>query len=416
MNKPYFLLVAIFLSLFFISCDNDDNGDTGDPEIPSGDVAKYVIAATPTASEGVADYLLTVDDLTGGVISTQGNGVEQDGTYRYYVTSNNKFYSLLYGQGNPGAVTTYVLDADGELEKISDFQSETVQAFAPIGDEILLAKISRNIDEPFASWYRLSTESNQFVGEGQINTEVLANNGEVAFFTWITEVDGKAYMPYMSVKACCNDRFGTSYPDSGWIAVFDYPSMEFEKVITDDRISGIGRYFTNGLSVDEKGDVYAVSSAVSSNNGELTASNPGAIVRINSGEDEFDPNYFFDLEQASGGYYPTFHVYAGQGKFVLNMEAVADRGTYSTGKKYAIADVYNKTFTWVTGLPDADDIVLVTSRNNFASADGKTVAVGITTQTSSYVYNIDIATATATQGLEVQGGKITAIHELSYTE
>ena len=83
--------------------------------------SKYVITATPVGTQGVADYLLLADDLENGKITTQGNGIEQDGSYRYYVTHKNRFFSLLYGQGNPGAVTTYRLDTLGKLVKVSDF-------------------------------------------------------------------------------------------------------------------------------------------------------------------------------------------------------------------------------------------------------------------------------------------------------
>lgn len=203
------------------------------------------------ASDGVADYLLTAESLTEGTVSTLGNGVEQDGTYRYYVTHNNKFFSMLYGQGNPGAVTTYELDANGSLVKKSDFQSETVQAFGPMDDDIVMVKISRG-DEPMASWYRLDTEQLQIVDDGQWNQEEIANNGERAFFSWVSQVGDKLFAPYFSIKACCNDTFGTSYPDSAYIAVFDYPSMELNTVIKDNRTSFIGRYFLSGLEVDEK--------------------------------------------------------------------------------------------------------------------------------------------------------------------
>ncbi|WP_449440634.1 DUF4374 domain-containing protein [Pedobacter steynii] len=67
-----------------------------------------MLLLTPVASTGVGPItFVTSSSLDTGKVSILGNGVEQDGTYRYYVTSNNKFFSMLYGQGNPGAVTTY---------------------------------------------------------------------------------------------------------------------------------------------------------------------------------------------------------------------------------------------------------------------------------------------------------------------
>lgn len=414
-QSTYLGLLALFI--LSLGCDKDDHPITEnpDPEQPTA-VSKYIISANPVASEGVADYLLTAEDLSEGTVTTEGNGVEQDGTYRYYVTHNNKFFSLLYGQGNPGAVTTYQLDSKGELEKISDFQSETVQAFAPVNDDLLLTKISRSDEAPYAYWYRLDTETNQFVDEGQINTKELAGNGELAFFSWITQVEDKVFLPYMSVKACCNDVFGTSHPDSAWIAVYDYPEMKLDKVITDDRTSFIGRYFNSGLTVDEKGDIYAISSGVAMNNGSPSTTKPSAVTRIKKGTTEFDPDYYFDIEAATEGYYITTNTYAGNGQFLVYMQPVAEKGPYATGKSYAILDVYEKTITWVSGLPDAKSIVSNTLRSNYVSDDGRTVYIGITTEAGSFVYSVDVDSATATRGLEVKGGVITAINKLESTE
>lgn len=406
------LLVLLAFSLFATSCSDDDTAnDDGDGE---GEVseAKYVIAATPVASEGVADYLLTSGSLAEGTISTTGNGVEQDGTYRYYVTSNNKFFSLLYGQGNPGAVTTYQLDEAGDLSMLSNFQSETVQAFAPVNNDILMMKISRSSDSPITSWYRLDTETSQFVDNGQIDTAELAPEGEQAFFSWITQVGNKVYAPFFTIKACCNDGFGTEYPDQAWVAVYSYPEMELETIIEDDRTSFIGRYFTNGLSVDEDGDAYAFSSGVAATNGEFTSTKPSAVTRINSGTTEFDDSYYFNLEEASGGAYATNHIYVGDGNFVVMM-AEEKVSAYAAGKTLAVINVYDQTFEWIEGMPAPEVITNITT-NNYV--ENGIVHVGVTTEESSYVYNIDIETATATQGLQVEGGNITAISKLDATE
>ncbi|MDD7888126.1 DUF4374 domain-containing protein [Flavivirga sp. 57AJ16] len=414
-NRHLYLSFLAGVTLF-ASCSNDDSPPKEEQEEPQSE-SKYIVTATPTASEGVADYILTTDDLSQGTISTIGNGIEQDGTYRYYVTSNNKFFSMLYGQGNPGAVTTYQLNENGALNKLSDFQSETVQAFAPVDNDILLIKISRNSDEPIAYWYRLDTNTSQFVDEGQINTQELANkeNGELAFFSWITQVENKVYLPYFTIKGISSDRFGTAYPDEANIAVYSYPEMELEKVIHDDRTSFIGRYFINGLTLDEKGDAYAFSSSVATNNGEVTSTKPSAITRIKNGTTEFDNTFLYNIEEASGGKYATTHIYLGNGKFLVYLIDVADKDERSyntTGKEFAIIDVYTESFTMVTGTPAKENIVSVTARSNYVSEDGSTAYIGITTETGSFIYNIDVSTATATQGLEVEGGKITAISKL----
>ena len=399
----WFLVLG--MGMFLGACSDDKTVDPEtDPETPV--TSRYVVASSPIGSSGVADYLLTTSDLSQGTISTVGKGIEQDGSYRYYLTHKGKFFSLLYGQGNPGAVTTYTMNDKGELEKTSDFQSETVQVFAPAGDDILTIKVPRSGNES-ASWFRINADQSKIVAEGQVNIVKLAGNGERAHFTWATQVGDKIFAPYMSIKGAAPDVFGTAYPDSSWIAVFAYPSMQLEKVIKDNRTSFFGSYFNNGLTVDENGDTYAFSPAVASNSGKQTSTKPSAFVRIKKGTTEFDQSYYFNVQEKAGGKKVIGQTYLGNGKSLLYM--LTDPNDQYSAKRLAISDLYNKTFTWVTGAPESIASGSASYNNNTISADGKTVFVGINTDAGSWVYNIDIATATAKQGLKVEGGAITAI-------
>src|SRR5690606_265865 len=254
--KTKSLFAVIATAILLGSCS--DNDPVVEPEPGNGnETGKYIVAVTPIASSGVADYLVTSNSLDEGSVSILGNGVEQDGTYRYYLTTSNKFFSFLYGQGNPGAVTAYNL-TEGKLKKLTNFQTETVQAFAPVNDDVLMMKISRNIASPTNYWYRVNTESLSIVGEGQMNSLDLANNGELGFFSWLTQVGNKVYAPFFCIK---DNSFTTEYPNKAWVAVFSYPDMKLEKVFTDERTSYIGQYFINGLGKVENGDIYAFSAA-----------------------------------------------------------------------------------------------------------------------------------------------------------
>lgn len=397
--------IALAFAAVLTSCSKKDNTDE------KKNPGNYILAVTPVASTAVADYLLTANSLETGSITTVGNGVEQDGTYRYYVTANNKFFSMLYGQGNPGAVTTYSIQ-NGKLSKVSNFQTETVQAFAPVNDDILLIKIPRNIATPLANWYSVNTNSLLIAREGTINVQAPSNNGESAHFSWIKQVGNKVYAPYFSIKACCGESFGTAFPNNAWIAVYSYPQMQLEKVITDDRTSFIGRYFTDGLSVVENGDVYAFSSSVATTGGVLSSTKPSAITKIKSGTTEFDKTYFYDFEAISGGYVITDWIYVGDNNFVVNAALKAEKGPYVVGKNIGIVNVVNKTFKLVTGMPKLEDIAGLTT-SNYTPKDGKTAFIGVNLVSGlSYVYKIDAATQAASQGLKVEGGKITSIQHL----
>lgn len=397
-------LPILFAAAVFASCSKKK-----DEEVTPDNPGNYIVTVTPAASTGVADYILTAGSLETGSITTAGNGIEQDGTYRYYVTTNGKFFSMLYGQGNPGAVTAYNMD-NGKLNKLTNFQTETVQAFAPVNDDILLFKISRAPATPVSSWYKVNTNSLLITSEGKTNTLELTGNQELAHFSWLKQVGNKVFAPYFCIR---NNSFRTLYPDSAWIAVFNYSDMKLEKIIRDNRTSFIGRYFTDGLALTENNDVYGFSSSVAvDTSGVLASKNPSAIVKINAGTTEFDQSYFFNFETASGGMNITDWLYLGNNTFMVGATTKAQKGAYTKGLNIGIVNVVDKTFKPVTGLPATADIKSVTT-NNYTPKDGNTGYLGVNLKDgTSYIYKIDASKLTATQGLKVEGGTITAVQYL----
>lgn len=398
------MMTAFVAAAILASCSKSDNDNTPTPDNPGN----YILTVTPAASQSVADYLLTAGSLESGKISTAGNGIEQDGTYRYYVTHNNKFFSMLYGQGNPGAVTAYDIQG-GKLNKLTNFQTETVQAFEPVNDDLLLFKISRNQTSPLSSWYKVNTNSLLITAEGTTNTLQLTGNGELAHFSWLKQVGDKVYAPYFTIK----DRtFATAYPDSAWIAVFNYADMSVEKIIKSDRSSFIGRYFRDGLALTETGDLYGFSSSVASDGEAINSTKPSAIVKIDTEREEFDPSYFFNFEEASGGMNITDWLYLGNNTFMVLATTKEEKGAYADGKHVGIVNVTDKSFKTVNGMPEAAAIESVTY-NNYTPKDGNTAYLGLNmADGTTWVYKIDAGTATASRGLQVEGGRLTAIQYL----
>lgn len=403
-------LAIVATAAIFTACkkDNPSNVTRGE----------YIVTVTPVASTGVADYLINVPSLDNGSTSTFGNGLEQDGTYRYYLTHKGKFFSMLYGQGNPGAVTAYN-NANGRLNKLTNFQTETVQAFAAVNDDILLTKVPRTINtagSTLYTYYQVSTNSLQITKEGTLDALAPANNGEIAHFSWLQQVGNKVYAPFFPIK---NGSFDSDFHDQAWIAVYSYPEMQLEKTIHDDRTSFIGRYFTNGLGVVENGDIYAFSTSVATTSDKVgdknvkrfTDTQPSAITRIKSGTEAFD-SYYLDFEQASNGYVITNWIYVGNNKFIANIQPKAEKGAYTTGKELAVLDVAAKTVNKISGLPALGEIKSLTS-SNYTPKDGNTAYIGVNlTSGIGYVYKIDASAKTATQGLKVEGGTITAVQYL----
>lgn len=399
--------IALMLAIGTLaSCQKTSSGDETTPE-PTAN-GTYILTVSPAASTGVADYLLTSQSLETGTVTTKQNGVEQDGTYRYYVTHNGKFFSMLYGQGNPGAVTAYNIQG-GKLNKLTNFQTETVQAFAPVNDDLLLFKISRSLTAPTSSWYKVNTNSLTITSEGTVNTLDMTGLGELAHFTWLKQVGNKVFAPYQTI----NDRsFNTAYPDRAFIAVFNYADMKLEKIITDNRASFIGSYFRDGLSVQENGDVYGFSPSAATTGNNLSSTKPSAVLKIKAGTTEFDQSYYFDVEAASGGMNITSWIYVGNNTYIVQSQAKSEKTSFPAGLRMGIVNVVDKTYKAVTGFPAVAEISTVTT-TNYTPKDGKTGYVGVNFKDgTSYVYKIDASTQTATRGLKIEGGTVTAVQNL----
>ncbi len=412
MKKYLQSLLVLGLMAGITSCSSDDNSSPNDETEEGGEnqkVERFVIAASSVEHTDIADYLLTVEDIEKGSISLINNGIEQDGAYRYYLTAKNKFYSLLYGQGNPGAVTAYALNKNGKLEKTNNFVTETVQVYGAIDNDFVMWKVPRSGVE-IAPWYIVNTDSDVITKQGVINTVELANNGERAHFSGLTQIGNKLVAPYFSMRGITGDVWGTSFPNTAWAAVYEYPSMKLEKVIKSDKSSYIGGYFKNGLIQDEKGDGYAFSSANVTEKGKLLSKNPSGILKIDGKTLEFDNTYFWDIEKATNGYFVNNFIYAGKGNFIARLE---NNKLESGDVRYASLNVYTKTFKWVEGLPEGIKDLGFSDKGNYAVMDGKTVYVGVTTKEGSFVYKIDAEKGTATKGIKVEGGTITAITKVA---
>lgn len=409
--KPIFVL-SLLASMAACSSDDNSKGKDPEPDNPDGEkVERFIIAASSLEFEGIADYLLTVADVESGTVSLRNNGIEQDGAYRYYLTTNNKFYSLLYGQGSPGAVTAYKLSKEGKLKKVNNFISETVQVYGAINNDFVMWKVPRS-GEPIAPWWIYNTVSDSFTADGVINTVDLANNGERAHFSGLTQIGTKLVAPYFSMRGISGDVWGTSFPNTAWAAVYDYPSMKLEKVITSTKSSYIGGYFKSGLVQDENGDGYGYSSAnVTGDNGELLSKNPSGILKIDGKTLEFDDSYFWNIEQATGGYFVNSFIYVGKGNFIARLQN--DKASDDGDIKYAALNVYTKSHKWITGLPDGIKDLGFSDKGNYSPLDGKTAYIGITTAEGSYIYKLDAEAATAKRGIKVEGGTVTAITKVS---
>lgn len=400
------LLFPGLLSLFLLaSCDKKE-AETPAPEPKSK--SRYVFVAYSVGSSGEsAPYIVAADSVTGGTLTTTGEGVETD-AYSF-LAQNNTLFAMVYG--GQGPITPYKLDSKGKIAKAGNtVNAVTAGIYGTVNQDMFVgAQISRTKSDPTATFFRFDAQKYILAGTSTVNLLQVAGNGEMATFSGVMQVENQLFLPFY----CTPGESGktTRFLDSTYVAVFSYPDMQFKKVIRDGRTGTIGNWFgMQGVAAVENGDVYAWSTA----NG---SKNPSAIIRIKKGQETFDRDYFFNAEQKTGGLKLNRGEYVANGKFLFSVFTagnVSANGISGGRVKLAMADVNAQTITWVDGVPE--HAMLSYKNKTYRESDGKTIHYVLKEDSGKFaVYTIDAATAKGKRGLQFDNvSDVTTITRLSY--
>jgi hypothetical protein len=195
--------------------------------------------------------------------------------------------------------------------------------------------------------------------------------------------EGKIYIPF--VEAYDNE---SAIYEQAYVAVYDATTLEYEKVISSDKTASLMSGWNPGSAISESGDLYIASSNTNQWNGNESV--PSGIVRINSGETEFDNDYFLDITAATG-LHSLGMVYAGNNKAVVqifNGDLI----------EYHVADLSTKSVTKLE-IPEGDYPV----RRSFTLLENGNVAIisNNATENALYIYNSE--SGAVTKGLIYDG-------------
>jgi hypothetical protein len=390
------LMIAMVFSAFFVACENDNDMDQKAGE------DRYVVHLRVGATGETADYILTSDSIMEGVISSEGKGIEQLG-WRYSVNTRKTILSIGYYDDNNAIA--YSLDENAELYEKGKFAFETtLDQFSKEIDrgKILAMQVPRAgfSDRVF---YHVDADNVQVLAKSPTRIYENKKDSLVAWPTAIVERDDKIFVPFYTLHS--NGTFATPSTDTAFVAVYTYPDLEFVEYIKDTRMGPIGIYGNqNGIIKAENGDLYGYSAATPAC-GFTTQQRNSGVLRINDGEMQFDENYFFDVEAATGGHKLVYFEYAGNGLAVARLITDDSAGMWSYyGSadvcKLVVLDLINQTITDIEGVPY--------HRGQYAPMlieDGK-VYVNITTSEDAHIYEIDPVNASAVKGAEIEGKEI----------
>jgi hypothetical protein len=378
-------------------------------------VGRFLIAAASTTAETPVTYFLPVEALDdeNASISPIGTGFEYSNTFTdYYSNGLEGMIAIKYGRGEAHIGQRFTVNASGKADALGA-QFELQNGFitsGTVGNSLYtLMSGGRSSDPTLATMNRVEMAStgvpqyqflkvNEFPGyEGENATIVgIADAGDGSFYAGLDLV--------------------SSGVDNVVIAKIKASNLKTEAVYTDSRLTVSGGQYASGrytqIGRNDNGDVYVFSG---NNPGTKHA---GALV-IKKGASGFDKDYYWDIQAASGDqrFRKIWHV---KGDIFLGefYNSSIPAGTTSPfvgikATQFALLDVGAKKFTWISGLPNKEDIVDLKVKLPYYF-NGK-LYVGISTASEEpRIYAINPETGAAKKGLLVK--HLDVIEALTFVE
>ncbi len=391
------LCLLAFASLLFIQCEEDDTNSV------QAEASNYY-AGIEYGSDG-ADYLSPASSLSEGTVSPVGNGFEQL-AWASYIQGIDQVFS-----NAASTLTSYEKNELGVLTKGSSLSTSLgIYAYDVVDESTLIA-----VGSP---WYSIGSKALYLINTDEMaitkTVETPLGNSTsgdtiISTPTSATVVDDHLFVSYYTV----NTDLVVVNENQAKVAVYSYPELELEKIITDDRASDIGRYYSEyGMVKDENGDIYTMSSSSFACGYYPTSTLKSSILKITNGTSEFAEDYYFDFETASEGYKLNDIYYVANGKAVVRMlkDDATSWATYSPYSEnpvleFGIVDLYNKTFTAITREMEMSG----GGWNGVAFVEGTTAYVGVSNSSYSGIYVIDVEEATVSEGADIDGNYAKAL-------
>jgi len=413
--KKGLMLSLLAGSTAFISCKKDKN----EPENPPVAEKEFLIDAKGTDKS----FALYVSNLESGEVSISSNFEELPETGYFWSFGQNTAVGLAYKGQTPGIGVSYKRNGD-KLEKITDFQVPSRFTTYGFFDKYFVVNVGgqtlagqqingkdRNDGATFifhnVSDYKVATQTT--IGTLEITKDLGKNNKEIASFSGILDRGNGEFLSSMIYSERNQPRPGSGSTtaaitklDSIWVAAFD-KNMNLKRIYKSDKLGySSGRFrsqYISQLGKADNGDVY-----VFSGHFEKNSTKPAGALLIKKDATSFDENYFFNIDNVSGGhpFRSVFHITGA--KFLIEFYNDKNIETNSPAAKYAIVDAAAKTLTWVTGLPDPANITSTVGVIAMGYK-GKCYLPVAEKNNDAAIYVIDPTTAQAKKGLVVKGAQ-----------
>lgn len=425
---PLSLITSLLLAS---ACNNEPEPANSGGEAAEGEVltakGAYILAVKSNASSG-EEYIIQTTSLTTADLNINQNQLELELTDYSWIFNGNTAVGFVYGYAQPG--TGYALRLNSEekaVQALNNFRIEPRYTSYGFFDNQLVTMVgglvsadgTRN-DLAVFSCFSLSSSSVTRRAQYTVYTEDVTGNGQQITFSGIADNGDGTFMTAAIQsdfhQAAANDGSSIGrlkYPDSVWVARMDR-EMNVLKLYGDNRLSFCaGRWRSQMLNelfkTDSPDTTYVFSSGIDS----LTTRPAGAI-RLVAARDDFD-DYYWNLEEAAGGYKFRRVWHVTDDIYLLQFYDTKTPGNTSVAHQYALADMSEKRFTWLSGIPAKNQI---RSGENTAGSplfDGGVLYLPLTSYgADAALYRVNPYTGVATKGITVKGcSEIRAIGRLT---
>lgn len=399
------LLGAALMS--FGACSSDD--DNGVPEDPNEDFNPYVISLAVQGSEGDFTYYTTpFSDIMKGALNAKGQGIEQPGYYDF-TQIDNTIYSI-GGLDDIDMVGIRKNKDDGTLETIGNVSFDNSISDLKKADDQTSVSVTINSTSGVVVFHKFDLNSVTVSDKVTLPvSDIVDLKADEGLNYSGMEISGNHL--FLSYYISNPETFETTHTDQAEIAVFSYPELAFEKVISDSRVGPIGGFnVASGLIKDEQGNVFAVSHSNPAN-GFSQSTQPSGILKIAAGETEFDQDYFFDIAQAADGGNTAHLVYIGDGKAFAEINT-APRNAQETWSdsplRSAVIELDDQRVNFIQGIAEHNG----NGRRLPLWQEGKEVYTSIPESNEIYIYKIDTENYKATQGAKVEANFVAGLFKL----
>lgn len=390
-----------------------DTGGGSSDKVLNGK-GSYFIAVK---SDNGTEYIMQTNSLTAGNLDIKNNIMELPQTEYTWVFNNHDAIGMVYQQqfAGLGYGLRWTSD-DAQFSKLGEFRIDTRfsnygffngQLLTSVGGQVS-ADGKRNDGATFAFW-NITSDGVKLDHTKTIWTEDITGNGQQITFSSIIDNGDGTFLTAMVQSAFHQTGTGdgssvgeVKYPDSCWVAKMD-KELNVLHVYRDNRISyAAGQYRSQVLHEVFKADdgtVYVFSNAFNT----ATTLKSGAL-RIEKGAEEFDKDYYFDLQTPADGYKFRRVWHMTGCKFLLEIYNEKTINTMTAGHQFALVDMDSKKFTWLSGIPTKN---LITSGAETGGvpmyADGVIYLPITQFGQDASIYLVNPETGVATKGITIKG-------------